>query len=442
MADEQASRDDNFVPVLLGVDDTTGETRELQLDADGNLLVSGVVSGGVSASGTPVDNQIAVWTDADTIEGTTGFTFDGSDFIQREAVNDGNPQYRLGATDAEELHIQAVYDTGAQTLDYVLFQTDAASATADKGLYRFNVDGTDILDIDDGGINFAASKGISIAGTDILTDAAGTATLRNIDALDATTEATIEAAIDTLANLTSVQGRTITLADAGADAILGWDDSASAYENLTQAEVLAVIGDAAADGTTKGVATFASSDFAVSGGAIVLDYALAQKATTAQAGFLTELATIAETTTGTDTFRAITPDALAGSDFGIRLVEIQVIAAGTANATGDGNGNVRFFVPAQLNGYNLVVAHAAVITAGTTGTQSIQIHNVTQAADMLSTLITIDTGEKTSYTAATPPVIDATNDDVATGDEIRIDVDAVHTTPAQGLCVILGFQLP
>jgi hypothetical protein len=55
-------------------------------------------------------------------------------------------------------------------------------------------------------------------------------------------ESQIESAIDTLANLTSIQGRTITLADAGADAILGWDDSAGAYENLTAAEAAAIIG--------------------------------------------------------------------------------------------------------------------------------------------------------------------------------------------------------
>lgn len=67
-------------------------------------------------------------------------------------------------------------------------------------------------------------------------DSAGTLTLQNIDALDATTESTIEAAIDTLANLTSIQGRTVTLADAGADALLGWDDSASAYQNLSAAD--------------------------------------------------------------------------------------------------------------------------------------------------------------------------------------------------------------
>lgn len=55
-------------------------------------------------------------------------------------------------------------------------------------------------------------------------------------------EPAIESMIDTLANLTSVQGRTVTLADAGANAVLGWDDVAGAYENLTAAEVRGTLG--------------------------------------------------------------------------------------------------------------------------------------------------------------------------------------------------------
>lgn len=88
----------------------------------------------------------------------------------------------------------------------------------------------------------AASGNLLFGAVTVLDDAAGTMTLSNIDALDATTEATIEAAIDTLANLTSIQGRTITLADAGANAIFGWDDVAGAYENLTAVEALAATG--------------------------------------------------------------------------------------------------------------------------------------------------------------------------------------------------------
>lgn len=177
---------------------------------------SGGGGGNIDGPASATDNAIA------RFDGTTGELLqnsgvtisDTNDITGYDATNDGNPEWRLGASDAEELHVQAFYDVGAQTLDYVLFTTDAVSATADKGMYRFNVDGTAILDIDDGGINLAASRGISIAGTDILTDVAGTATLSNIDALDAATEATIEAAIDTLANLTSVQGQTLTLAGA------------------------------------------------------------------------------------------------------------------------------------------------------------------------------------------------------------------------------------
>jgi hypothetical protein len=95
-----------------------------------------------------------------------------------------------------------------------------------------------------------ASGKLNFGAVNILSDSSGTTTLANIDALDSMTEGTIEEAIDTLANLTSVQNLTITLADAGADAILGWDDSASAYENLTAAEARAIVESAAPDTVT------------------------------------------------------------------------------------------------------------------------------------------------------------------------------------------------
>lgn len=97
------------------------------------------------------------------------------------------------------------------------------------------------------------NTGIVVGASTPFSDSAGTLTLQNVDGLDATTEATIEAAIDTLANLTSIQGRTVTLADAGANAIFGWDDTAGAYENLSAAEATAVlsafVGDSGAGGT-------------------------------------------------------------------------------------------------------------------------------------------------------------------------------------------------
>jgi hypothetical protein len=90
---------------------------------------------------------------------------------------------------------------------------------------------------------------------------------------------------------------------------------------------------------------------------------------------------------------------------------------------------------------NLVDADAAVYTVSSSGTPTIQIHNLTDTSDMLSTRITIDANEYTSYDAATPPVINASEDDVVTKDILRIDVD-VAGTGTKGLDVILSFQTP
>lgn len=122
------------------------------------------------------------------------------------------------------------------------------------------------------------------------------------------------------------------------------------------------------------------------------------------------------------------------------IVELPVGSGSASLATGDGQSFFR--VPEELNGMNLTGVAAAVYTAGTTNTLDVQIRNKTQAADMLSTKITIDTTETDSSTAATPAVIDTSNDDVATGDIIAIDIDAVHSTPAKGLVVQLRFELP
>jgi len=170
-----------------------------------------------------------------------------------------------------------------------------------------------------------------------------------------------------------------------------------------------------------------------------LSLGLGAASTTAQGAV--EIAINTEVDTGTDATRAISPDALAGSTiFGRKQMQMVPFDFATDNATGDG----KFYthIPASMNGMNLVSVHAYLITAGTTGVETIQIHNLTQTADMLSTEITIDTGANGSDTAATPAVINAAEDDVATNDVIRVDVDSVHTTPGKGLIVTLEFSLP
>lgn len=146
--------------------------------------------GDVSKVGTPVNNQMAVWTGDGTLEGTSDFTYDGTN------------------------------------------------------------------------LNLITGKNLQIAGITVLADSAGTTTLSGIDAIDATTEATIEGSIDTLANLTSIQGKTVTLVDAGADALFGWDDSANVYQNLSGADAIVALGVTATatelnyvDGVTSSIQT-------------------------------------------------------------------------------------------------------------------------------------------------------------------------------------------
>ena len=86
------------------------------------------------------------------------------------------------------------------------------------------------------------------------------------------------------------------------------------------------------------------------------------------------------------------------------MIEMKVIDDATVLTTGDGKAII--CVPAAMNGMNLTSAHAFVTTVSSSGTPTIQIRNVTQAADMLTTRITIDASEFTSYTAAAAPVVE------------------------------------
>ncbi len=120
-----------------------------------------------------------------------------------------------------------------------------------------------------------------------------------------------------------------------------------------------------------------------------------------------------------------------------RIVEIKVIDNVTTLVTGDLQAD--FCVPATLDGAVLQEAQAWLTTASSSGLPTIQIRNVTQSVDMLSTKITVDANETTSYTAATPSVVDVTKNIFRKGDVISIDIDGAGTG-AKGLGIILELQ--
>lgn len=143
---------------------------------------------------------------------------------------------------------------------------------------------------------------------------------------------------------------------------------------------------------------------------------------------------------GTSTSTFLTPDSLAGSDLGVALVSLQVTdPAGAALTTGDGKAYYR--IPSALNGMDLVAVAAALTTVSSSGIPTVQIANVTDSVDMLSTKLTIDANETDSSTAATAAVINGSNDSVSTADMLRIDID-VAGTGAKGLIVQMQFRKP
>jgi hypothetical protein len=87
-----------------------------------------------------------------TLDVTDALTVGGGVNNFYRAVNSGNPEIHLGASTAEDMYIQTVYDGSAQTLNYVAFVSRAASGTADKGEFRFMPDEVLVLTIEDGGI--------------------------------------------------------------------------------------------------------------------------------------------------------------------------------------------------------------------------------------------------------------------------------------------------
>ncbi len=95
----------------------------------------------------------------------------GSDLDIFEDANNADVKLTMGTSATESLTIQVLNGSSNKTAEEVHFSTATASGTGDHGKMVFDVDGTDIAEIDDSGINLASGKtfrinGSAIAGTD------------------------------------------------------------------------------------------------------------------------------------------------------------------------------------------------------------------------------------------------------------------------------------
>lgn len=99
-----------------------------------------------------------------------------------------------------------------------------------------------------------------------------------------------------------------------------------------------------------------------------------------------------------------------------------------------------FTIPPQFNGWNITFVRVTR-DAGGTGVPSFQLRNITDGVNILSTAATIDSGEVSSLTAATPPVINTAVDDVATDDRFAVDVTVAGTNTLHSLFTV-GLDKP
>ena len=126
---------------------TTTETNVLVVDSNGL----------VSKSTTLADDIIE--SEIDTLAGLTSFGSAGAttnivagDITMYNAVNDGNPTISLGSSATNRLEISTLYNSGAQTLDQVIFKTYTDSSTTNDGRFFFYVDEVLMLSIYDSSI--------------------------------------------------------------------------------------------------------------------------------------------------------------------------------------------------------------------------------------------------------------------------------------------------
>ena len=93
----------------------------------------------------------------------------GDDVNIFEDANNADVKLTMGTSAAESLTIQVLNGGSNKTAEEVHFSTATASGTADHGKMVFDIDGTDIAEIDDDGINLASGNTFRINGGVIAT---------------------------------------------------------------------------------------------------------------------------------------------------------------------------------------------------------------------------------------------------------------------------------
>ena len=165
--------------VIIDADDSNSSKKESIADFVSAIAGSGLTassgqlsasSGAVTALNNATENElVTVGSTTTELDAETALTFDGTDLKLYKDANDADVSFSLGTSATEALTIEVLNGGSNKTAEEVHFSTATASGTANHGKMVFDVDGTDIATIDDGGIDLASGMAFSINGSDIAT---------------------------------------------------------------------------------------------------------------------------------------------------------------------------------------------------------------------------------------------------------------------------------
>lgn len=82
----------------------------------------------------------------------------GGDLTIYEDANNADVSLKMGTSATESLTIEVLNGSSNKTAEEIHFSTATASGTADHGKMVFDIDGTDIMTIDDGGVNIGSGS--------------------------------------------------------------------------------------------------------------------------------------------------------------------------------------------------------------------------------------------------------------------------------------------
>ncbi|ANS05236.1 hemagluttinin family protein [uncultured Mediterranean phage] len=161
-----------------------------------------------------------------------------SDVTIYDDQNNADTSLTMGTSAAESLSIQVLNGSSNKTAEEIKFVTATASGTANHGKMTFNVDGTDIGSIDDGGIDLVSGKKFSINGTDLPTpDTAVTfdgSTANGVCTFKDANEATVESNLTFNGSVLAVTGSvTATTFTGNIDAVDGDFDGTLEADAIT-----------------------------------------------------------------------------------------------------------------------------------------------------------------------------------------------------------------